>query len=82
MEEDDMIYARDLGYMSTPCPSSPSGVDNLYQPEDLNDIIILHSTFIDDDINIINDDIYNFRYITRPPRDDAQSSTTRFKRLK
>uniref|UniRef100_J3MKD4 Uncharacterized protein n=1 Tax=Oryza brachyantha TaxID=4533 RepID=J3MKD4_ORYBR len=81
-EEDDMIYVGDLGYMSTPCPSPLSGVNNLYPPKDPNDTIILHPAFVDnDDINIINEDIYNFRYNQSPPR-DAQSSTTRFKRLK
>uniref|UniRef100_J3NCF1 Uncharacterized protein n=1 Tax=Oryza brachyantha TaxID=4533 RepID=J3NCF1_ORYBR len=78
-DEDDMIYAGDLGYMSTPYPSFPSGIDNLYRTEDPNNTIILHPAFVDnDDINIINKDIYNFRYDQTSPR-DAQSSTTQFK---
>uniref|UniRef100_J3L8F5 Uncharacterized protein n=1 Tax=Oryza brachyantha TaxID=4533 RepID=J3L8F5_ORYBR len=70
-EEDGMIYVGDLGYMSTPCPSPPLGLDNLYPLEDPNDTIILHTAFVDDDDikDLINEDIYNFRYMTRPPRD-------------
>uniref|UniRef100_J3LCK5 Uncharacterized protein n=1 Tax=Oryza brachyantha TaxID=4533 RepID=J3LCK5_ORYBR len=82
MEEDDMIYVGDLGYMSTPCPSPPSGVDNLYPHEDPNDTVILHLAFLDnDDINIINEGIYNLRYDQTLPQ-DTQSLTTRFKQLK
>uniref|UniRef100_J3N8C4 Uncharacterized protein n=1 Tax=Oryza brachyantha TaxID=4533 RepID=J3N8C4_ORYBR len=33
MEEDGIIYAEDLGYMSTLCPSPSSDVDDLYPPE-------------------------------------------------
>uniref|UniRef100_A0A0D9Y853 Uncharacterized protein n=1 Tax=Oryza glumipatula TaxID=40148 RepID=A0A0D9Y853_9ORYZ len=83
MEDDGMIYAEDLGYMSTPCPSPPSDVDDLNPLEDPNNKIILHPAFIDDDgdLDIIQDDIYNFRYDQTPPR-DAQSPATRFKRHK
>uniref|UniRef100_J3LCX4 Uncharacterized protein n=1 Tax=Oryza brachyantha TaxID=4533 RepID=J3LCX4_ORYBR len=70
MEEDVMIYAGDLAYMSTPCPSPPSDVDDLYPYEDPKYTIILHLAFIDDDdINMINEDIYNFRYDHTLPRD-------------
>uniref|UniRef100_J3L0S9 Uncharacterized protein n=1 Tax=Oryza brachyantha TaxID=4533 RepID=J3L0S9_ORYBR len=79
-EGDGMIYARNLGYMSTHCPSPLLGVDNLYPPEDPNNTIILHPAFVDDDdINIINEDIYHFRYDQTPPRD---ARSTRFKWLK
>lgn len=82
MEEDRMIYTEDLGYMSTPCLSPPSDVNDLNPPEDPNNISVLHPAFIDDgDIDIIQEDIYNFRYDQTPPR-DAQSPATRFLRHK
>uniref|UniRef100_J3NCK0 Uncharacterized protein n=1 Tax=Oryza brachyantha TaxID=4533 RepID=J3NCK0_ORYBR len=78
MQEDDMIYAGDLGYMSTLCSSPSSNVDDLYPPKD-NDTIILHPAFVDDgDIDIINEDIYNFMCDQTLLR-DAQSLATRFK---
>uniref|UniRef100_A0A0D3HBA6 Uncharacterized protein n=1 Tax=Oryza barthii TaxID=65489 RepID=A0A0D3HBA6_9ORYZ len=62
MEDDGIIYAEDLGYMSTPCPSPPSDVDDLNPPEDPNNRIILHPAFVydDSDLDIIQEDIYNF----------------------
>lgn len=68
--------------MSTPCLSPPSDVNDLNPPEDPNNISVLHPAFIDDgDIDIIQEDIYNFRYDQTPPR-DAQSPATRFLRHK
>uniref|UniRef100_A0A0E0A9Q2 Uncharacterized protein n=1 Tax=Oryza glumipatula TaxID=40148 RepID=A0A0E0A9Q2_9ORYZ len=82
MEDDGMIYTEDLVYMCTPCPSPPSDIDDLNPPEDPNNKIILHPTFVNDvDIDIIQEDIYNFRYDQTPPR-DAQSPATRFKHHK
>lgn len=48
-------------------PFPPSDVDDLNPPEDPNNKIILHLAFIDDDgdLDIIQEDIYNF-HMTRP----------------
>uniref|UniRef100_A0A0E0EWT2 Uncharacterized protein n=1 Tax=Oryza meridionalis TaxID=40149 RepID=A0A0E0EWT2_9ORYZ len=58
IEEDDIVYTEDLEYMSTPCPSPPSDLDDLSQPEDPPSPFLLHPAFVyDDDLEIINEDI-------------------------
>uniref|UniRef100_A0A0E0R763 Uncharacterized protein n=1 Tax=Oryza rufipogon TaxID=4529 RepID=A0A0E0R763_ORYRU len=56
-----------LGAHVYPMPFPPSDVDDLNPPEDPNNKIILHLAFIDDDgdLDIIQEDIYNF-HMTRP----------------
>lgn len=80
MEEDAWyVYAEDLGYVSTLCPSPPSDVDNLNPPDSPQSICTEHPTFVDDtDNEVINEDTSSFMEHPSPPIDD-QSPTTRLK---
>lgn len=84
MEEDGMIFAEDLGYMSTPCPSPPSDVDDMNPPErhPINYPNRNHPAYDDDDdFELLNEDWLFFRDHQTPLK-DVHSPGTRFKRHK
>uniref|UniRef100_A0A0E0JJ51 Uncharacterized protein n=1 Tax=Oryza punctata TaxID=4537 RepID=A0A0E0JJ51_ORYPU len=79
MEEDGLISAEAFGYMSTPCPSPPSDIDDLNPPDVTPKNYPIHPVYDDeDDFEILNEDRYNFRDHQTPPR-DAHSPGTHLK---
>uniref|UniRef100_A0A0E0L8H1 Uncharacterized protein n=1 Tax=Oryza punctata TaxID=4537 RepID=A0A0E0L8H1_ORYPU len=78
--EEEGIYGEDFGYISTPCPSPPSDIDDLNPPEEDLHNLPPHPTYKEDgDNEILNEDINNFRDDQTPPR-EAQSPATCLKR--
>lgn len=44
MEADDTMFAEDFGYVSTPCPSPPSDIDDLNPPDsDVEDVVKIYT---------------------------------------
>uniref|UniRef100_A0A0E0KFM0 Uncharacterized protein n=1 Tax=Oryza punctata TaxID=4537 RepID=A0A0E0KFM0_ORYPU len=77
--EEEGIYAEDFGYISTPCPSPPSDIDDLNPPEEDLCNLPPHPAYKEDgDNEILNEDIKYFRDDQTPPR-EAQSPATRLK---
>uniref|UniRef100_A0A0E0L1J0 Uncharacterized protein n=1 Tax=Oryza punctata TaxID=4537 RepID=A0A0E0L1J0_ORYPU len=78
--EEEGTYAEDFGYISTPCPSPPSDIDDLNPLEEDLRSLPPHPAYKDDSDNeIVNEEINNFRDDQTPPR-EAQSPATRLKR--
>uniref|UniRef100_J3KZC9 Uncharacterized protein n=1 Tax=Oryza brachyantha TaxID=4533 RepID=J3KZC9_ORYBR len=80
LEEEIVVTAEDLGYVSTPCPFPPSDVNDLNPPDD-HTTPYRHPAFDDDgDLFITHEDMWFFRYGVETPPRDVHSPTTRFKR--